>query len=136
LLPRQDDYMSDAWDEAVDRVDEVKPDTAETPTKPRPIRSGKSGRSDLGPEDVLRMVRGFTGTQDDPLSTTLRSLASRLGMPDTATTGNDGEEQRAASRARAALLARVAELAKTADAEQLAHLTETWALLSGSPAAD
>ena len=35
---------------------------------------------DIGPEDVLRLVRGFTGTQDDSLSTTLRSLANRFGV--------------------------------------------------------
>ena len=123
--------MSDAWDEAVDPVEEVKPGTSETPMKPRPIRGGRSGRSDIGPEDVLRLVRGFTGTQDDSLSTTLRSLANRFGVPEAAVASNDSDEQRAASQARAALLARIAELAKTADAEQLAHLTETWALLSG-----
>jgi hypothetical protein len=126
--------MSDAWDEAVDPVEEVKPDTTETPMKARPIRGGRSGRSDIGPEDVLRLVRGFTGTQDDPLSTTLRSLANRFGVPDAAVANSESDEQRATSQARAALLARIAELAKTADAEQLAHLTETWALLSGPQA--
>lgn len=131
--------MSDAWDEAVDSVDDGTSETSETSeaqVKPRPIRSGRSGRSDIGPEDVLRLVRGFTGTQDDPLSTTLRSLASRFGMPEAGSSPTDSEEQRAASQARAALLGRIAELAKTADAEQLAHLTETWALLSGPPATE
>jgi hypothetical protein len=130
-MPGQDGSMSDAWDEAVDRVDEVQPDTAESAMRPRPIGSGKSSRSEIGPEDVLRLVRGFTGTQDDPLSTTLRSFANRFGIPEGAIPASDSDEQRAASQARAALLARIAELAKTADAEQLAHLTETWALLSG-----
>ena len=37
---------------------------------------------EVGPEDVLRLVRGFTGTQDDPLATTLRSLANRFGVPE------------------------------------------------------
>jgi hypothetical protein len=135
-MPRQDGCMSDAWDEAVDSVDEGKPEPSEAPVKPRPIGSGRSGRSDIGPEDVLRPVCGFTGTQDDPLSTTLRSLASRFGMPEADTATTDSDEQRAASQARAALLGRIAELAKTADAEQLAHLTETWALLSGPPATE
>lgn len=126
--------MSDAWDEAVDRVDEEKPSTS-PPVQPRPIRGGKSGRSDIGPEDVLRLVRGFTGTQDDPLATTLRSLANRFGVPE-AGVAPDPDEERAASQARAALLARIAELAKTADAEQLAHLTETWALLRGPQTED
>jgi hypothetical protein len=130
-MPRQDGCMSDAWDEAVDRVDEVQPDTSEPSVRPRPIRGSKGGKPEIGPEDVLRLVRGFTGTQDDPLSTTLRSLATRFGAPEGGTAANDSDEQRAATQARAALLARIAELAKTADAEQLAHLTETWALLSG-----
>jgi hypothetical protein len=125
--------MGDAWDEAVDRVNEDAAKDKPLP-KPRPIRGGQSGRgrSDIGPDDVLRMVRSFTGTQDDPLSTTLRSLANRFGIPEPAATSTTStEEVRVAEQARAALLARLAELAKTADTEQLAQLAETWALLSG-----
>jgi hypothetical protein len=126
--------MSDAWDEAVDRVEDESP--ARPPGTPRPIRGGKSSRPDIGPEEVLRLVRGFTGTQDDPLSTTLRSLANRFGGPDSAVSESVADEQRAATQARAALLTRIAELAKTADAEHLTQLTEAWALLSGPATED
>ncbi len=127
--------MSDPWDEVVDPVNENTADDGAPPARPRPIRGGRSGRSDIGPDDVLRLVRGLTGTQGDPLSDTLRSLASRFGVPEIASPATAAsDEDRVASQARTALLARLAELAKTADAEQLAQLTETWALLSGTPA--
>jgi hypothetical protein len=123
--------MSDAWDEAVDPVDDDM--TERAATRPRPIRGGPGGRgrSDIGPDDVLRLVRGLTGAQDDSLSSTLRSLANRFGVPELGSAASATDEERSIMRARSALLTRIAELAETADAEQLAHLTETWALLSG-----
>ena len=75
--------MSDAWDEAVDPVDEGKPGTSETPMKPRPIRR-RPGAGEVGHRARGRAAPGtrLHGDAGRSLSTTLRSLANRFGVPE------------------------------------------------------